>query len=133
MEMLYQIENGIIKISRYKVIYRQYYDSYVNGVDADEPTSNERYFKNADDAQGFVERYLSKHKALEYVETKEIDTSKYDWIDGIEIPSGYSCAQDYIDELLEMGEDGYELLLASATENYLLDLDCRLSMIELGV
>ena len=133
MEMLFQIEDGVIRISKYKVIYKQFYDSYVEGADADEPSLSERYFKTEEDAQKFVVNYLSKHKALEYVETVKVDTSEYDWIDGIKIPNGYSCPQDYIDELLAMGEEEYKMSLAAATENYLLDLDCRLSMIELGI
>ena len=133
MEMLFQNDNGVIKVSRYKVIYKQFYDSYVPDTETNEPTLNERYFKTEEDAEKFVVNYLSKHKALEYAETVKVNTSEYDWIDGIKIPNGYSCPQDYIDELLAMGEEEYKMSQAAATENYLLDLDCRLSMIELGV
>ncbi|MDD6988784.1 hypothetical protein [Ruminococcus sp.] len=133
MEMLFQIEDGVIKISKYKVVYKQFYDSYVPDTEAGECSVNERYFKTEADAEKFVTGYLSKHKALEYVETAEIDTSSYAWIDGIKVPDGYICAQDYIDKLMDMGEEEYNLSLTTTTEDYLLDLDCRLSMIELGV
>lgn len=133
MEYLFQLEDRTIKISRYKVTYYQHYDSYVEGVEANESTLNERYFKTAEDAQGFIDRYLNKHKALEYVETIELDTSLYEWLDGIEIPSNYTCAQTFIDELVAMGEEEYNLSLTTTTEDYLFDLDYRLSLIELGL
>lgn len=133
MENLFQLEDGIIKISRYKVTYYQHFGSYVEGVDADESTLNERYFKTAEDAQGFVDRYLAKHKALEYVETIELDTSLYEWLDGIEIPVNYTCAQTFIDELIAMGEEEYNLSLTTTTEDYLFNLDYRLSLVELGL
>ena len=134
MEQLFQIENdNIIRVSRYKVTYYQHFNSYIEGVEPDESTVNDRYFISVEDADGFVNDYLAKHKALEYIGTTKIDTSSYEWVDGVEIPSEYQYAQDYIDELLAMGEEEYKISLTTTTEDYLLDLDCRLSMIELGV
>lgn len=133
MEVLFQIENRIIHVSKYKVVYKQFYESYVSGVEADETTLNERYFTSREEAEKFVTNYLNKHKALEYIETVAVDTSNYNWIDSIEVPKEYTCPQDYIDELLAMGEEEYKISLTTTTDNYLLDLDCRLSMIELGV
>ena len=51
MEMLFQNDNGVIKVSRYKVIYKQFYDSYVPDTETNEPTLNERYFKTEEDAE----------------------------------------------------------------------------------
>lgn len=132
-EFVYQIVDGKIKLSRYKVTYNQTYDSYIEGVPAGETQEHSRYFLNEEDATGFVERYLSKHKALEYVSTEALDVSDIEWVDNIPIPKGYECAHDYVREVLEMGEEAYIESVTYTVEYYLMDLDYRQSLTELGL
>lgn len=49
-EFVYQIENGKVKLSRYKVNFNQTYDSYIEGVPPGETETHSRYFLNEEDA-----------------------------------------------------------------------------------
>lgn len=133
------VENGKIRISDYKVTVKHKTDDYLKEATPEEQDSYLEYWYCAKESdipnkslKSFEDDYISKHKLLSIESVEELDNSNVAWIEGIELPK-QTVLSDYVTELIEMGKDGYELLLASATENYLLDLDCRLSMIELGV
>lgn len=54
-------------------------------------------------------------------------------MDNIPIPKGYECAHDYVLEVLKMGKDAYIESVTNTVEYYLMDLDYRQSLIELGL
>lgn len=132
-------ENGKIRISDYKVTVKHKTDDYLLAANPEEQDSYFEYWYCAKESdipnkslESFENDYIAKHKLLSVESAEELDNSDVAWIEGIELPK-QTVLSDYVTELINMGEDGYKLSLASATENYLLDLDCRLSMIELGV
>lgn len=133
------IENGKIRISDYKVTVKHKTDDYLKEANPEEKDSFFEYWYCSKESkipnkslESFKNDYIAKHKLLSIESIEKFDNSDIAWIEGIELPK-QTALSDYVAELINMGKDGYDLLLASATENYLLDLDCRLSMIELGV
>lgn len=118
-------DNGQIAFNKYKVMLRAYKTT------AREEYSDIEYYV---DSAGFEEIKLNvqKHALLEILEQTELDTSAYEWAEGIKIDE--SDRENSIKNILSFGSlEAYKSSLQEARDEYLLDLDCRLSMIELGV
>lgn len=126
MEMrMFRADNGKIGFNKYKVIVRAYKTT------AKEEYSDVEYYV---DSAGFeeIKSNVQKHALLEILEQTEIDISAYDWAEGISIDE--SDRANSIRNILSFGSlEAYKSSLQEARDEYLLDLDCRLSMIELGV
>ena len=64
--------------------------------------------------------------------TAELDTSTVEWLEGINVDEGESMEQAVA--IWQMGETAYwQMINAPTTDEYLVDLDYRLSKIELGI
>lgn len=64
---------------------------------------------------------------------EEIDNTGYEWLDGMTFTNEQRSAGE-VEKAIEMGEAAYmEYLYASDPDAQMLDLDYRLSLIELGV
>lgn len=123
---LFKIEDGKIDLNKYKIVVRKY-----NSLEKNNYTDEEYYL----DDTGLYEyevNFVPKHKLLEIVSKEKLDTSQYLWMKGIELR-----ANDRIKEIEEIAAYGsleaYQASLPEYTDEYLLDLDVRLSMIEIGV
>lgn len=131
-------ENGKIRISDYLVTMKHKVDDYIRAENPEEEDKYTDYYLAKESGipnkslKSFEDDYIAKHKLMSIVNVRELDNSEVAWIEGIELPK-QTVLSDYVTELIEMGYDGYKAMTAAATENYLLDLDCRLSMVELGV
>lgn len=118
-------DNGQIAFNKYKVMLRAY-----KTTAREEYSDVEYYVDNA----GFeeIKSNVQKHALLEILEQTELDTSAYEWAKGISIDE--SDRENSIKNILSFGSlEAYKSSLQEARDEYLLDLDCRLSMIELGV
>jgi len=127
------IKDNIIRIYKFVVIYNVYTKDYGKEISKDYTEFSSKFITR-DDADNYVIDYLNKHMIYEYVKTEAIDTSEYEWIDGIEIPEEFkSNAYEYINKLLEEGEEMYKLFIQNSIENYLINNDYRITAIELGL
>ena len=83
--------------------------------------------------ESFKRDYIDKHSKLDIVSIEPLDVSDIDWMDGIPVDKSYQMNSDYIEYLLNIGKESYNKLLTSTVEDYMTDLDYRLSLIEMGL
>lgn len=124
---MFKTENGKIGFNKYKITLRRY-----DSLEKTTYTDTEIYV----DDEGLNEyevNYVPKHKLLEIVEKVELDTSEYAWMDGIEVDSDGDRAKQ-IAEIAAYGSiEAYKASLPESTDEYLVDMDARITAMELGL
>ncbi len=76
------------------------------------------------------DRLLERYPNSEFT---EVDNSGYEWLDGM-VWTQEQLRNGEFDAAVEMGEAAYtELKNAPTTDDYLIDLDYRMSKLELGI
>lgn len=122
----FYIENNRIKLNKYKLILRRYYtlkkDKYEDDI----------MYLDDDGLHEWKVNRIPKHQLLELVSEEELDTSEYAWMEGIKLRT-----QDRAKEIAEIAAYGsleaYQASLPESQDAFNLDVDYRLSKIELGI
>ena len=90
------------------------------------------YYVNDDSYKEWTEQLVPKHQLYELISDDPLDTSEYAWMDGIQLTS-----ENHAKEIVQIAAygsiDAYNASLDTARDEYLLDLDCRISAVELGI
>lgn len=127
------IEDDKIRVFKHKCTYRTKTssdgDTYVENVIL---LANDSNLVN-NTPETFKTDYIDKHAYMEIVSIEDLDVSDIEWMDGIKIDKTYNNPLNFISYILNLGKDLYYQQLNSSIENYALDLDYRLSLIELGL
>lgn len=128
----FYVENNTIQLWDVKITERNHALSYLD-EDSDEDNYQDVYkYYKAEDVDGYLERYVAKHKLLEVVTTEEYDNTEYEWMAGIELRTDDPNTE--IRKIYSYGSlEAYEASLEESADAYMTDLDYRLSMIELGL
>lgn len=125
LEMFF-IEDKIIHLNQYRFVVRYYHD-----IGKTEYDDRETYTTESG-ADAFEKGFVAKHQLLELLSKEKLDTSEYEWMEGIEIQT-----QDTAREIAEIASYGsleaYQASLQETRDEYLLDLEYRVSMMELGL
>ena len=110
--------DGVIHLNKYKIVVR-YYDS----------VEKQTY----EDVTMFMkEQHIAKHQLLELISEEVIDTSDYEWMEGLPIQSDNPIKE--IEEIYNYGsKEAYEASLPQAQDEFNLDMDYRMSKMELGL
>jgi len=123
---IFKIENGRIRLNKYKIILRKY-TSAVKDIFTDE----EIYL----DEGGMYEyevNFVPKHQLLEIIVKEEVDTSEYAWMEGIEVDA--KNRQKEIERIAAYGSlEAYEASLPYTDAVFKVETDFRLSKLELGI
>lgn len=128
MEMLanFAIKNNKIRLNKYSLIIRHY-----TAIDKENYT-DKIYYVDEEEAHELEVNVVPKHKLLEIISKTELDSSQYSYMEGIELKT-----QDYNREISEIAAYGsfeaYKASLEEVRDEYLLDMDCRIAMLEMGV
>lgn len=112
------VENGHIRIYRFQV--KHWIGGNISKMDSELCESIS------------VANYLIlqlKKLGFEFFDVTPLDVTDIEWMDGIFVDDSFSEAL----RIYEMGEQAYLESLRTTPENYALDLDYRLSKIELGL
>lgn len=84
---------------------------------------------------GYIEKtvnYIPKHQLVELIEDEQLDTSAYAWMVGIKLRTENHWKE--IEEIAACGSyAAYEAGLPESQDEFLLDLDCRMTAVELGI
>lgn len=123
----FRTHGRIVELLRWKVEYtKTIIVSDENGNIKELEDKRTEYFPCEADADNCISRTGGTKSAIDV-------EPKYEWLDGLkveDVPNTYKRAV----EIAEMGEEAYKATLnAPTTDEYLVDLDYRLSMIELGL
>ena len=115
-----------IRLNKRVIVVRDY--KTTKKTDYDENT----YYVNDESYKEWTEQLIPKHRLNELISDEPLDTSKYAWMDGIQLMSDNHAKE--IARIAVYGSmEAYTASLDEARDEYLLDLDCRISAVELGI
>lgn len=115
-----------IQLNTYKMVVRDY-----KTTDKDEYTDT-TYFMNDEQYTEWTENIIPKHQLLELVGKEKLDTSEFEWIAGISLKTDNHARE--IEEIASYGSyEAYEASLPESQDMFNMDVDYRLSKIELGI
>ena len=118
--------DNCIRLNTHVIVVRDY--KTTEKTDYDEHT----YYVNDASYKEWTEQLIPKHQLYELVSDEPLDTSKYAWMDGIKLTSDNHAKE--IAQIAAYGSiDAYNASTDEARDEYLLDLDCRISAVELGI
>ncbi len=118
--------DGVIHLNKYKIVVR-YYDSVEKQTYEDVTM-----FLNDEGLKDMKEQHIAKHQRLELISEEVIDTSDYEWMEGLPIQSDNPIKE--IEEIYNYGsKEAYEASLPQAQDEFNLDMDYRMSKMELGL
>lgn len=76
--------------------------------------------------------FVPKHKLISIVSKEELDTSDYAWMEGIELTT--DNVQKELDDIAACGSlEAYNASLPQTQDEFNLDIDYRMSKMELGL
>lgn len=115
-----------IRLNKRVIVVRDY--KTVEKADYDETT----YYVNDASYKEWTEQLIPKHQLYELISDEPLDTSAVAWMDGIELRTDNHARE--IAQIAAYGSmEAYTASLDEARDEYLLDLDCRISAVELGI
>lgn len=118
--------DGVLHLNKYKIVVR-YYDSVEKQTYEDVTM-----FLNDEGLKDMKEQNIAKHQLLELISEEVIDTSDYEWMEGLPIQSDNPIKE--IEEIYNYGsKEAYEASLPQAQDEFNLDMDYRMSKMELGL
>lgn len=118
--------DGVLHLNKYKIVVR-YYDSVEKQTYEDVTM-----FLNDEGLKDMKEQHIAKHQLLELISEEVIDTSDYEWMEGLPIQSDNPIKE--IEEIYNYGsKEAYEASLPQAQDEFNLDMDYRMSKMELGL
>ena len=118
--------DGVIHLNKYKIVVR-YYDSVEKQTYEDVTM-----FLNDEGLKDMKEQHIAKHQLLELISEEVIDTSDYEWMEGLPIQSDNPIKE--IEEIYNYGsKEAYEASLSEYTDEFMLDIDVRVAMLEMGI
>lgn len=118
--------DGVLHLNKYKIVVR-YYDSVEKQTYEDVTM-----FLNDEGLKDMKEQHIAKHQLLELISEEVIDTSDYEWMEGLPIQSDNPIKE--IEEIYNYGsKEAYEASLPQAQDEFNIDMDYRMSKMELGL
>lgn len=118
--------DGVLHLNKYKIVVR-YYDSVEKQTYEDVTM-----FLNDEGLKDMKEQHIAKHQLLELILEEVIDTSDYEWMEGLPLQSDNPIKE--IEEIYNYGsKEAYEASLPQAQDEFNLDMDYRMSKMELGL
>ena len=115
--------DGVLHLNKYKIVVR-YYDSVEKQTYEDVTM-----FLNDEGLKDMKEQHIAKHQLLELISEEVIDTSDYEWMEGLPLQSDNPIKE--IEEIYNYGsKEAYEASLPQAQDEFNLDMDYRMSKME---
>lgn len=122
----FYIKNNIVYLNKYKLIIRNY-----KTIEKSEYTDSV-YYLDENSMKKWTEHLIPKNQLLELISQEELDTSEYTWMSGITLRNDNHTKQ--IAEIASYGsKEAYEASLPETRDLYQVDMDYRLSKLELGI
>ena len=124
---VFRVEGNKIALNKHKLTVRFYTDV--------EKTSYEdrELYLNDEELTEWKTQLIPKHQLYELVSEEELDTPEYAWMEGIEINPETDRVKQ-IEQIASYGSlEAYQASLQETRDEYLLDLEYRISAMELGL
>ena len=122
-----RIEDNKIFLIKHRAEIRQHYNfEKTDGI-------TREYFLTDDEWKEWSEQQIPKHERYDLVSHEDIDVSSYAWVDGTDV-SGVADPLFLAKEMVKYtSREEYEAAQPASQAEYQLDLDYRLSKLELGI
>lgn len=118
--------NNKIHLNKYEFVIRHY-----NSITKEDYT-DKYYYVDELGAEELETQLIPKHQLLELISKKELDNSKYSYMEGLEFKTPNFTKE--IEEIASYGSlEAYQASLPEFADNYMLDLESRVSLMELGL
>lgn len=115
-----------IQLNTHRLVVRDY-----KTKDKTEFTDSE-YYVNEAGMKEWTEQLIPKHQLYELIESEELDTSEFVWMRGIELKTDNHARE--IEEIASYGSyEAYQASLPESQDMFNMDIDYRLSKMELGI
>ena len=126
LDNFYIDEHNTIRLNTFKMVVRDY-----KTVEKEEYTDT-TYYMNDAQVHEWETQLIPKHQLNELVSKEELDTSAYAWMDGIVLRTDNHWKE--VEEIASYGSmEAYKASLPEATDEYLIDMDARITAMELGL
>lgn len=123
---LFYENEGIVYLNKWKVVVRCYSDTTKTDF------ADDTYYLNDEGLRELEEQDIAKHQLLELVSKEELDISDHLWVNGIKLRSENPVKE--IEEIVSYGSlEAYQASLPEFADNYMLELESRVSIMELGL
>lgn len=128
---IFYIKDDKIYFNTHKVTIRHY---SLNGEDVDENTyTDDVQYVNDEGLNELEVNYVPKHKLLEIVSKETINPGIYSWMEGIAINANENISEQIKDIASYGSLEAYRASLPESADDFRLDVDYRLSKLELGL
>ena len=128
MEILdnFVVKDSKIHLNQYALVIRHY------TALAKETYTDKIYYVDDEGAHELEVNVVPKHQLLEIISKTELDNSQYSYMEGIELKT-----QDFNREIEEIASYGsleaYQASLPEYTDEFMLDIDVSVAMLEMGI
>lgn len=124
---LFRVEGNKITLNKHKLIVRFY-------ADVEKSSYEDRVlYLNDEELTEWKTQLIPKHQLYELISEEKLDTAEYAWMEGIEINPEADRAKQ-IEQIASYGSiEAYEASLPETDDAFKLDIDYRLSKLELGI
>ena len=128
MELLdnFTAKGGKIHLNAYEIIVRYYKNS------EKETYTDKTYYADEEQANELETDIVPKHQLMEIVSKTKLDNERFAYMEGITLKT-----QDFTKEIAEIASYGsleaYEASLPESQDAFNMDIDYRISKIELGI
>ena len=99
--------------------------------DRDNFDLNFEYFLNEEESDSYKTDYVDKHKLLSIQNVEKLN-NPYTWMEGIKLRTDDPYTE--LAEIVKYGsKEAYEASLPEYTDEFMLDIDVRVAMLEMGI
>lgn len=131
----FKVDEKTIKCQEYLVVLKVLKSrDFLNKPLCDDPENyfiEEHSFRNENEVELFKSHFVDKH-ILMSIQSIEKLNNPYTWLEGVELRTKDPCTE--LAEIVQYGsKEAYEASLPQAQDEFNLDMDYRMSKMELGL
>lgn len=131
----FKVDGNTVKCQEYLVVLKVLKSrDFLNKPLCDDPENyfiEEHSFQNEKEVELFKSNFVDKHMLMS-IQSIERLNNPYTWIEGVELRTQDPCTE--LAEIVKYGsKEAYEASLPQAQDEFNLDMDYRMSKMELGL
>lgn len=131
----FKVDGNTVKCQEYLVFLKVLKSrDFLNKPLCDDPENyfiEEHSFRNETEVRLFKSNFVNKHMLMSIQSTERLN-NPYTWLEGIKLRTNDPCTE--IAEIVKYGsKEAYEASLPEYTDEFMLDIDVRVAMLEMGI
>lgn len=131
----FKVDGNTVKCQEYLVFLKVLKSrDFLNKSLCDNPENyfiEEHSFRNENEVELFKSHFVDKH-ILMSIQSIEKLNNPYTWLEGVELRTNDPCTE--LSKIVRYGsKEAYEASLPEYTDEFMLDIDVRVAMLEMGI